>query len=103
MITDDFSNIHMTGKEVFALRMMSFHLHIKCSETVIRLIANGYADYTQYIVENRSRRPGSNKARITEKGIAFLKYREAEFVKNYLFDIVNFALALAAFIISIKK
>ena len=52
MITDDFSNIHMTGKEVFALRMMSFHLHIKCSETVIRLIANGYADYTQYIVDN---------------------------------------------------
>ena len=103
MINEDFSNIHMTGKEIFALRRMRFHLPVKCSEVVKNLISYKYADYTEYIVENRSRRPGSNKARITEKGIAFLKYRDAEFVKNYLFDIVNFAIALAALIISIMK
>ena len=57
MIEEDFSNLHMTGKEIFALRRMSFHFHVKCNKTV----------------------------------------------KNYLFDIVNFAIALAALIISVMK
>ena len=103
MIKEDFSNLHMTGKEIFALRRMSFHFHVKCNKTVKNLITHGFADYTKYRMENRAKYPDSDRAKITEKGIAFLKHREAEFVKNYLFDIVNFAIALAALIISVTK
>ncbi len=103
MIEKDFSNIHMTGIEVFALRRMSFHMPVKCSDTVKLLIAYGYADYTKYRIENRAKYPDSNKARITEKGVAYLKYREHEFIKNYFFDLVNFVVALTALILSIVK
>lgn len=85
------------------MRLMWVHFHVKVKDAAKSLIAHGYADYTKKHLENHTWHIDSNRAKLTEKGRAYMEYCHEEFVKNYLFDIVNFGIALAALILSIVK
>lgn len=79
------------------------HIHVKVTDSVKALIADGFADYTKEHIENHTRVIDSNRAKLTEKGKAFMQHKHEQFIKDYLFDIVNFCVALAALILSILK
>lgn len=103
MIKDDFKDIHLTYKERRAMRRMFHGIHVKVNDAVRSMIAHGFAEYTKTHIENHTRIIDSNRAKLTEKGIAYMRHRRAMFIKDYLFDIVNFCVALAALILSIVK
>ena len=103
MVKDDFSGIHMNKAERRAMRKMAMHIHVKVRDANKSLIAYGFADYTKSHVENHTKVIDSNRAKLTEKGKAYMEHCREQFCKDYLFDIVNFCVALAALILSILK
>ena len=103
MVREDFSDFRLNRKERTAMRLMRLHIHVKVNAPVKALIAFGFADYAKSHIENHTRVIDSDRAKLTEKGLAYMEYCQEEFIKNYLFDIVNFFVALAALILSILK
>ena len=103
MIKDSFADIHLTYKERRAMCRMFHGIHVKVKPPVKTMISHGFAEYTKAHVENHTLIIDSNRAKLTEKGIAYMRHCRAQFVKDYLFDIVNFCVALAALILSILK
>lgn len=101
MIDKDFSNVTFTKSELRSLKKLK-HKTRCYTDTYEELKAKGYVDFTSYYVdENRMLQHRTDEIKLTEIGAAFLSYRRKKFIKDFLFDIVNLAIALAALITAV--
>lgn len=102
MVVEDFSNVYLKPHEKLSLRWIRFIRSAKYKSSLESLLDNRYIDFMEYETDEIGQRfPVGSKIKITEKGIAYLEYCGRSFVKDYLFEIVNFAVAVGALVVSI--
>lgn len=101
MIEKDFSNVTLTKSELRFLKKLK-HKTRRYTDKYEKLKAKGYVDYaSNYVDENRMLQHKTDEIKLTEIGMAFLSYRRKKFIKDYLFDIINLTIALAALITAV--
>lgn len=102
MVDIDFSNIQLNPTEKKLLRKMNRKKSIPYNEDYDYLIRRSYAEYTEYTQDEMlCQIPVENEIAISEIGRAYLKFKKKEFIKDFLFDIINLVIALSALVLSI--